>query len=113
MTAYPATTNNVPFTITISHECTLAAITSNAISASTYYISHSALTIANLNWSIDRSPQCEPLTYELKNADLTPADPTIFTVGASTVTVYSTDVAKNGNIYNLILIAKFSTYVSA
>ena len=91
----------------------MTTFTTYSIASQTYYITHTALTLTNLNWSIDKTPLCNPITYVLQNSDTTTADTALFTVGASTVTVYTTDTTKHGNTYNLVLIAKVGTYASA
>lgn len=95
------------------HECTLTAFTTNPISNVNYGVSSPAKTLANLNWSIDKTPLCDPITYTLLNqGDLSAADASIFTVGASTASILTSDLAKVGT-YNLILKASVGSYASA
>ena len=85
-----SSSSSMTFQLVVSHECTLTVFTQTPITASSYTINGASTTVANLDWTIDRTPQCLPITYEIRNqADNTLAD-SIFTVGASTVTVYST-----------------------
>jgi hypothetical protein len=67
------------------------------------------MNTATLGWTQSQSLCTVPITYSLTYANDNNVDSTVFTLGTSYVSVYTTDASKVG-VYSLILTGIISTY---
>ena len=104
----PSLVKSYTFTVTVAIDCTLATITSSAISAYSYTIGTSSQTITSLAWTTTLDPNC-PITYSLIDTSTGTTPTSTFTLSSNSISVYTTNNALAGQTYTLKVIGTITS----